>query len=148
MVMLFQGKVEVLEEHNIFVRTVRFTFRLPSVLRLHNYVRVKRPNCIRFSRENVYVRDEHRCQYCVQKYPTRQLTLDHVVPAVQGGKKNWSNIVTCCISCNQKKGGRTPQQAGMRLIKKPDVPTWLPKLQEDFAYTQTPDAWKTYLFAS
>jgi 5-methylcytosine-specific restriction endonuclease McrA len=148
MTLLFQGKVEVLEEHTEVVRTVRFTFRLPSILKLHNYVKTKATSYIRFSRENIYIRDEFRCQYCTSRFHPKQLTLDHVIPAVQGGKKNWTNIVTACIKCNQVKGGRTPAQAGMKLIQKPILPAWLPKVQVKFTLSQAPDSWKEYLMLS
>jgi 5-methylcytosine-specific restriction endonuclease McrA len=108
MTLLFQGKVEVIEEHDVCVRTVKFTFKLPSILKLRNFVKTYNQNFIRFSRENIYIRDGHKCQYCSLKFSARHLTLDHVVPVVQGGEKSWENIVTACMSCNQKKGGRTP----------------------------------------
>lgn len=146
--MLFQGKVEVLEEHEQVVRTVRFTFKLPSILRLNHYVKSRAHSYIRFSRENIYIRDEFECQYCGRLFHPKQLTLDHVIPAVQGGKKNWTNIVTACIKCNQVKGGRTPAQAGMALLRKPTVPTWLPKVQVKFTLSQAPDSWKIYLVPS
>lgn len=148
MTLLFQGKVEVLEEHDEFVHTVRFTYKLPSILRLNHFVKTRAHSYIRFSRENIYTRDEYCCQYCGGRFHPKQLTLDHVLPAVQGGKKNWTNIVTACISCNQVKGGRTPTEAGMKLLKKPTVPTWLPKVQVKFTLAQAPDSWRTYLSVS
>jgi 5-methylcytosine-specific restriction endonuclease McrA len=145
MVLLFQGKVEVLEEHDAVVHTVRFTFKLPSILKLNHFVKSKAHSYIRFSRENIYIRDDFKCQYCEYRFHPKQLTLDHVIPSVQGGKKNWTNIVTACIKCNQLKGGRTPAQAGMRLSKKPVVPAWLPKVQVKFSLSEAPDSWKAYL---
>ncbi len=145
MTLLFQGKVEVIEEHDAVVHTVRFTFKLPSILRLNHFVKTRSQSYIRFSRENIYIRDEYFCQYCEEKFPAKKLTLDHVIPAVQGGKKNWTNIVTACIQCNQNKGGRTPTQAGMKLAKKPTIPTWLPKVQVRFTFSQAPDSWRAYL---
>ena len=76
-----------------------------------------------FSRANIYARDEHKCQYCGDGYPTGELTFDHVVPVAHGGRKDWENIVTCCITCNRRKGGRTPEQAGMRLMRPPKRPS-------------------------
>ena len=64
-------------------------------------------------------RDDHRCQYCSELFPTSELTFDHVVPVAQGGRKDWENIVTCCVQCNRSKGGRTPAQAGMQLLRAP-----------------------------
>lgn len=145
MTLLFQGKVEVIEEHDVCVRTVRFTFKIPSILKLKNFVKTYSQNYIRFSRENIYIRDAHKCQYCNQKFSAKNLTLDHIVPVVQGGLKTWENIVTACVPCNQKKGGRTPQQAGMRLLKKPTMPQWLPTVQVRLSFAQAPESWKVYL---
>lgn len=145
MTMLFQGKVEVLEEHDSVVRTVRYSYRLPSILKLNHYVKSRAQNCIRFSRENIYIRDDFTCQYCEERYHPRRLTLDHVIPAVQGGPKNWTNIVTACMECNQFKGGRTPNQAGMKLLTKPVMPHWLPKVQINFSLALTPESWREYL---
>lgn len=144
--LLFQGKVEVIEESDQEVRTVRLTIKLPAVLRLLNYVPIARKkNIVRFSRTNIFLRDHHQCQYCGGKFPKSQLTLDHVTPIVQGGKKCWENIVTACKPCNQRKGGRTPAQANLQLIRKPREPLWLPTASLHFGITRTPERWKIYL---
>ncbi len=144
--LLFQGKVEVLEESSREIRTVRVTIRVPMVMRLLQYIPLgKRRNLVRFSRGNVFVRDEFRCQYCGDHFTRNQLTLDHVLPVVQGGKKTWENIVSSCRSCNQKKGGRTPKEAGMHLIRKPAEPRWLPKTHLPYGFTVLPESWKIYL---
>src|SRR3954471_5469631 len=93
--LLFQGKVEVVEESEQEVRTVRFTIKLPAVLRLLKYVPLRGKRAIvRFSRANIFLRDQHVCQYCGDRFNRTHLTLDHVIPIVQGGEKNWENIVT------------------------------------------------------
>lgn len=144
--LLFQGKVEVIEESEREVRTVRLTIRVPAVLRLLNYVPLTRKKqVIRFSRLNVFIRDQYVCQYCGSKFPNAQLTLDHVTPVVQGGGKSWENIVTACKPCNQRKGGRTPAQSSMRLIRKPQRPLWLPSTQIQLGVSKTPEHWKIYL---
>ncbi len=144
--LLFQGKVEVVEEYEHTIRTVRVSIRMPAVLRLLKYVPTKqKQNVIRFSRPNVFLRDHNICQYCGQKFSKTHLTLDHVIPAVQGGPKTWQNIVTACKPCNQRKGGRTPQQAGMHLIRKPRYPTWLPATNLNIGITVTPRSWRIYL---
>lgn len=144
--LLFQGKVEVIEDSDHEIRTVRMTIRVPAVLRLLTYIPLKRKKqIVRFSRMNIFLRDSHQCQYCGGDYPRSQLTLDHVIPVVQGGRKSWSNIVTACKPCNQRKGGRTPNQAGMRLIRKPQQPQWLPTASLHLGITKTPDRWKIYL---
>lgn len=144
--LLFQGKVEVVEESEHEVRTVRLTIKVPAVLRLLSYVPLTRKKqIVRFSRANIFLRDHHRCQYCGCKYNKNQLTLDHVVPIVQGGRKSWENIVTACKPCNQRKGGRTPAQAGMQLVGKPRQPAWLPSATLQFGVSRTPERWKIYL---
>jgi 5-methylcytosine-specific restriction endonuclease McrA len=122
--MLFDGKVEVVEEYEHDVRSVTFTIKMPAVVRLLRAVRGKRG--VKFSRINVATRDGFRCQYCGRKLPLSKLTYDHVVPRSQGGKTRWENIVMACYDCNGRKGDRTPTQAGMRIDKLPVKPQWLP----------------------
>jgi 5-methylcytosine-specific restriction endonuclease McrA len=144
--LLFQGKVEVVEESEQEVRTVRLTIRVPAVLRLLTYVPIARKkHIVRFSRANIFLRDQHTCQYCGGKYAKNHLTLDHVLPIVQGGKKCWENIVTACKPCNQRKGGRTPQQAHMHLVRKPKQPNWLPTASLTLGIARSPERWKIYL---
>lgn len=146
MQLLFQGKVEVIEESNYEVHTVRMTIKVPAVLRLLQYVPLsKKKQIVRFSRANIFIRDEHKCQYCGQRGGKTQLTLDHVIPIVQGGKKSWENIVTACKPCNQRKGGRTPSQAGMALVRKPKKPSWLPSATVRMGVAIAPERWKIYL---
>src|SRR4051812_33770053 len=100
--LLFQGKVEVIEDSDKEIRTVRITMKIPAVLRLLTYVPLsRRKQIIRFSRANIFLRDQNVCQYCGQQFSKTHLTLDHVVPVVQAGKKSWENIVTACKPCNQ-----------------------------------------------
>lgn len=144
--LLFQGKVEVIEESDQEIRTVRLTIKVPAVLRLLHYVPLARKKAIvRFSRINIFLRDSNYCQYCGKKFNKSHLTLDHVIPIVQGGKKCWENIVTACKTCNQRKGGRTPPQAGMQLIRKPKQPGWLPTVNLQMGITRTPERWQIYL---
>lgn len=102
---------------------VNRTIRVPRILVLQAYDRLPRTR-VRFSRHNIFTRDSYTCQYCSLSGKRAELNLDHVVPKSQGGKTNWENVVTSCIKCNSKKGGRTPDQAGMALMKKPKRPTW------------------------
>lgn len=144
--LLFQDKVEVLEEYDRQIRTVSLQIKLPAVIRLRRYVPViKKRTLIRFSRANIFLRDQHSCQYCGRKRAKHELTLDHITPVVQGGAKSWENIVTACIQCNQKKGGRTPHEAGMKLISKPTAPNWLPSLSVRYDLNSAPEHWKVYL---
>ncbi len=97
--------------------------RVPRVVVLTAYDRVPRRN-VRFCRRNIFVRDRNTCQYCGKIFPTNELNLDHVIPRSRGGMTTWENIVCSCISCNKRKGGVLPEQAGMRLIRKPKRPQW------------------------
>lgn len=104
-----------------WVHTVRLTIAVPRIIRLLFYDRLPRQQ-VKFNRRNIYARDHSCCQYCGKGYPTSELSLDHVVPRSRGGKTVWENVVCCCTSCNVKKGGRLPGQAGMKLTTKPIKP--------------------------
>jgi 5-methylcytosine-specific restriction endonuclease McrA len=101
------------------------TIRVPRVIILQAYDRLPKRH-VRFSRLNIYARDRNTCQYCGRAYPKHELNLDHVIPRSQGGTSNWENIVCCCLGCNRIKGGRTPEQAGMKLVARPRRPRWTP----------------------
>ncbi len=145
--LLIKGKVEVLAAYDRAILGVSITLQLPSVLRLHHRVRVQRRfHHIPFSRANIYLRDKNRCQYCGRRLPATDLTFDHVTPASQGGRKDWENIVTCCIECNRRKGGKTPEQAGLQLIRSPKRPTFLPALRITLGIGDVPESWRDYLY--
>jgi 5-methylcytosine-specific restriction endonuclease McrA len=104
-----------------WVRCVRFELAVPKIIRLLLYDRLpRRP--VRFNRRNLYARDRSRCQYCGRRFPTSELSLDHVVPRSRGGATDWANVVCCCVRCNVRKGGRLPAEAGMHLIARPVKP--------------------------
>jgi 5-methylcytosine-specific restriction endonuclease McrA len=143
--MLCLGKVEVIEEYSRDIHSVSFTIRLPSVVRLLRMV--KRPRTpVKFSRQNIYARDRYKCQYCGNRFSSEDLTYDHVIPKSRGGKTQWKNIVTCCIDCNRKKGGRIPSEASMRLIRKPKRPTWVPAIRITIGFREIPQTWRDYLY--
>ena len=104
-----------------WVRTVRFSVAVPKVIRLLGYDRLPEQD-VKLNRRNIYARDKSICQYCGIHFPSSELSLDHVVPRSQNGKSTWENLVCCCVKCNAHKGGRTPEQASMKLIKKPVKP--------------------------
>jgi hypothetical protein len=106
--------------------------RVPRVILLLAYDRVPRRH-VRFSRYNIYARDQNRCQYCGRQFARAELNLDHVVPRSQGGTSTWENVVCSCLRCNRVKGGRTPTQAGMKLIRQPYRPQWTPFMLEAFS---------------
>ncbi|MDC0748809.1 HNH endonuclease [Polyangium mundeleinium] len=99
------------------------SLRVPRVLHLRRYERVRRPT-VRLSRRNVMLRDAHQCQYCLKRPPVRDLNIDHVVPRSRGGVDSWENLVTACRPCNLRKGRRTPEEASMRLLRTPTAPRW------------------------
>ena len=143
--LLCLGKVEVIEEYDQEIRSVTFSLKLPSVVRLLKLI--KRPKSpIRFSRQNIYARDRYKCQYCGRKFPSEELTYDHILPKSRGGKTAWGNIVTCCVGCNRSKGGRTPEEAGMRLVRKPVRPSWVPALRITIGFQRVPETWRDYLY--
>lgn len=111
-------------EHE-WVRCVKFDLAVPRIVRLLVYDRLPRRE-VKFTRRNIYARDANRCQYCGRRFPTRELSLDHVVPKSRGGQGTWTNVVCCCVRCNARKGGRTPQEARMKLVARPVKPRRCP----------------------
>lgn len=125
--LLFLGKVEIVESHeDKEIRSVTIAIKMPSVVRFIRAMRSKK-KAIKFSRENIYVRDKGRCQYCGVAVARATFTYDHVVSRGQGGKTEWTNVVVACMECNQRKGNRTPEQARMRLLSTPVRPKKLPE---------------------
>lgn len=112
-------------EHDDAIHTMSRAIRVPRVVVLSAYEHLPKGR-VRFSRINIYARDADTCQYCGQQLPRAELNLDHVVPRAQGGRSSWENVVCSCIQCNLRKGGRTPEQARMKLLKKPTRPRWTP----------------------
>jgi len=111
--------------HHDRVGLVDGAIRVPRVILLAAFDRMPRRQ-VRFSRSNIYVRDHHTCQYCGRGFGRVDLNLDHVIPRSQGGRTSWENVVCSCVRCNRRKGGRTPEEAGMRLIRRPAKPRWTP----------------------
>ena len=145
--LLFLGKVEILEEYDDrLVRSVTISLKMPSVIRFLRAVRGRR-RAIKFSRENVYMRDGGRCQYCAARVSRQDATYDHVVPRARGGHTIWDNVVICCFPCNQRKGGRTPGEAGISLLAEPQKPKKLPEaFRLVFRYEPgMPHGWRKFL---
>jgi len=137
-------KVEVVEESERVVRSVSVAIRVPSVVRLVVFIRYARRDA-KFSRRNIYARDKYHCQYCGRRYPPQELTCDHVIPRSRGGWAGWDNLVTCCVECNRKKGHRTPEEAGLNLIRHPSSPSWYWGFQSRFSDRRPPSEWRLYL---
>jgi len=140
---LSQLKAEFEPEQHDWIHTVRFQIAVPRIIRLLVYEKLPRQD-VKFNRRNIYARDSSRCQYCGRRNPTSELSLDHVVPKSQGGKSTWENIVCCCVKCNVKKGGRTPEQARMRLISKPVKPRRSPVINIRLADARY-SSWRQFL---
>lgn len=119
--------------------------RVPRVILLQGYDRIPR-RYVRFSRFNIYSRDGNRCQYCGRQFPRAELNLDHVVPRSKGGTSVWENVVCSCHRCNRLKGGRTPTEAGMRLIRQPRRPQWTPFMTETYSLRRYKE-WMPFLSA-
>jgi 5-methylcytosine-specific restriction endonuclease McrA len=119
LVLVHGGKAEVLEHGVAPIRTPRYHYPRPSVIRLVYMIKRPRPR-VRLTRREVFIRDHHTCQYCGIR--SRDLTLDHVFPRHRGGRHTWENLVSACRSCNHKKGGRTPEEARMLLRRQPSEP--------------------------
>jgi len=142
-VLLYQNKAEMLENGSGFIHSANLEFPVPSVIRLAFMVK-RLPRFERkLTRFEVFKRDRYTCQYCGRE--TRQLTLDHVIPRYRGGQHTWENVVSACVRCNRRKAGRTPLEAGMRLIRQPSRPRGNGLFYIPAHYPQARSEWQKYL---
>ena len=111
-------KAELERERHEWIGLVKGVLAVPSVIRLTRFDRHRKVR-VPLSRRNIYLRDGNVCQYCGRRFPTPELSLDHVVPRSRGGDSSWTNLVCACTECNSRKAARTPVEAGMRLIRVP-----------------------------
>ncbi|MBT9163969.1 MAG: hypothetical protein DDT24_00895 [Chloroflexi bacterium] len=118
-VLILKDKAEVIENNSSMIRSPSFSMISPSVVRLAQMIKRPRPQA-KLTRRRVFIRDQYTCQYCGRQ--TREVTLDHILPRHMGGEHRWDNMVTACKTCNQHKAGRTPREAGMKLLRKPFQP--------------------------
>ncbi len=130
-------------EDDDWVRTATSEIQVPRVIRLFGFDKLPKQT-VKFNRRNIFARDNNQCQYCGRKFPTTELSLDHVTPRSQGGQSTWENVVCACVSCNVKKGGRTPKQAHLTLIRKPEKPKRSPLLNLKMTHRKY-QSWKTFL---
>ncbi len=141
-VLVYRGKAELVESYGkLSVHAMSFSMPLPSVLRLNYFVRLQRKE-IPMTRRNVLKRDRHQCQYCGRTQGA--MTADHVVPKDMRGKDTWENLVCACDECNTKKANRTPQAAGMRLLRRPGIPHYFTFVLQNLG--EPPGPWRPYLF--
>jgi 5-methylcytosine-specific restriction endonuclease McrA len=141
-----EGRVEILDTHDRELRAVTFSFRVPSIVRLLRFVKVRNRHQVKFSRANIYLRDACTCQYCARAFAPEELTFDHVVPVAQGGGRSWENIVACCVSCNRRKDNRTPAQAGMTLLHPPRRPSASAQFRVTVGVRTMPASWRDYVY--
>jgi 5-methylcytosine-specific restriction endonuclease McrA len=148
-VLLYQGLAQAVNEHyqtfdfeswselsisvhDDSVGLVSRAIRVPRVILLLTYDRVPKRR-VRFSRFNIYARDRNTCQYCGSQFSRSELNIDHVVPRSRNGLSTWENVVCSCHECNRRKGGRTPEEARMKLLRHPRRPEWTPFMVETFS---------------
>jgi len=113
-----------LAEQVEIIHSANFAIAAPEVVVLTDYIATKFRKRAKLSRKNIFIRDNHVCQYCHISFKPKFLNIDHVIPKAQGGKTTWKNLVLSCVTCNQTKGNRKPEQAGMTLLRKPFEPKW------------------------
>ena len=118
-VLIYRGRAEMLENGSGFIHSANQIFPVPSVIQVVHMVKRPRPER-KVTRLDIFNRDHHICQYCGKE--SRQLTLDHVLPRYRGGEHTWENVASACIPCNRRKAGKTPDEAGMKLISRPGPP--------------------------
>lgn len=139
-VLVMRDRAEVVETNGRVWHSEHITMSSPSVVRLRHFVKIPRARRVPLNRRAIFLRDDHACQYCAR--PAENV--DHVVPRSQGGTHTWDNVVASCRRCNSKKGGRTPSQAGLTLLRPPRVPrrnSWV-LVQSG---TRVDPAWEQYL---
>lgn len=140
-ILIYLGKAEILEKDSVWIHSVNTKIPLPSVIRLIFFINAPKKKII-LNRKNLLIRDRHRCQYCNRR--VNPLTIDHVIPRNYGGNNSWENLVVACLPCNNRKANRTPEQAGMNLIKKPKKPNYFFYIQSFLGIED--ERWRPYLF--
>lgn len=144
-VLVLKGVASAEELAHVHVHSSRQAVRLPSVIRLLEYRRI--PVQTRsLSRKNILLRDRYTCQYCLRTLPSSELTLDHVVPRSRSGASTWENLVACCLDCNNHKGNRTPEEAGMKLARQPRPFSLHTSRHLMRMMARGDDKWRKYLF--
>lgn len=141
-VLIYLEKAEIIQKlPTMQIRSVHECYPFPSIVRLISYIHLPRKRVI-LSRKNIIKRDNGRCQYCGSYQ--KPLTVDHVMPRNRGGEDSWENLVCACVTCNNKKGDRTPEEARMPLYRRPKRPNYLFFIQNFIGIGD--DSWRPYLF--
>jgi 5-methylcytosine-specific restriction endonuclease McrA len=145
LVLVLKGVASAEELTNHSIHSSKKAVKLPSVIRLLEYRRI--PHQTRaLSRKNILMRDRYTCQYCHKTLPSAEMTLDHVIPRSRSGESTWENLVACCHRCNNKKGNRTPEEAGMRLARQPRPFSLHTSRHLMRLLGKADDQWRKYLF--
>lgn len=144
-VLVLKGVATAEEESRIYFHSPSRRLPVPSVIRLLEYRRIPFQGRA-LSRKNILLRDRNTCQFCGRVLPASELTLDHIVPRSRGGESSWENLVACCHPCNNKKGDRLPEDAGMKLIRRPRSFTLHTSRQLMRLMGKSDEAWRKYLF--
>lgn len=145
LVLILKGVASAEEHIPGYMHSRRTSIPLPSVIRLLEYRRI--PHQTRaLSRKNIMMRDRYTCQYCHKLFNGADLTLDHVIPRSRGGETSWENLVASCNPCNNRKGSRTPDEAGMRLLRQPRPFSVHTSRHLMRLLAKSEDQWQKYLF--
>jgi 5-methylcytosine-specific restriction endonuclease McrA len=145
LVLILKGVALAEETVGLYLHSARQEFPVPSVIRLLEYRRI--PHQTRaLSRKNILMRDRYTCQYCQRTAPSNELTLDHVIPRSRNGETTWENLVACCHACNNRKGNRTPEEAGMKLARTPRPFSLHTSRHLMRLLAKSEDRWQKYLF--
>jgi 5-methylcytosine-specific restriction endonuclease McrA len=145
LVLLLKGVAQAEEMNHAEVHSASNTVSVPSVIRLLAYRHIPQQSRA-LSRKNILLRDRNTCQFCGHQFPASELTLDHVLPRSRGGHSSWENLVACCYTCNNRKGDRTPEEAGLRLVRRPRPFTLHTSRQLMRLIGRQDVKWRKYLF--
>lgn len=133
--LLYLNKAEAIKNTDKIIHSISLSFKIPSIIRLLYKTHRRHVPVLRYSRKNVYLRDNNTCQYCGSK---KELSIDHVFPLSKGGQSTWENTVTACLKCNRKKGNKTPEEVGLTLMKKPVKPDYIFEIEIDIDWFDMP----------
>ena len=145
LVLMFKGVAQPEEEMTELLHSASAAINVPSVIRLLDYRRIPRQTHS-LSRKNILARDAHTCQYCNRRCAVGELTLDHVLPRSRGGASSWENLVAACRRCNNFKGIRLPEEASMKLRKRPKPFTLHTSRSLMRQMGSQQETWRKYLF--
>lgn len=145
LVLLMKGLASAEENSPAVLSSSRAKVPMPSVIRLLEYRRIPHQSRA-LSRKNILMRDRYTCQYCGKIVPSGELTLDHVIPRSRAGETTWENLVACCHPCNNRKGSRTPEEAGFKLHRPPRPFSLHTSRHLMRLLGKGDDQWRKYLF--